>query len=535
MEIDDNEHLVSDDASVGNEGEEDIEETSGDDDLDDDAPLNFFVARDGKTKWYPTRPTTKKDKVQMSHYPGVQNIAKDAFSPLDCWKLFFDNAFLEEIVRCTNKFILVNRDEKKKDLNEKYTDLAELRALCGLLYMCSMYGNNFLSPADLWRTDGTGIEIFSLTMSYTRFQFLSRSLNFDDIKTRPTRKEQDKLAQVRTMTEMFLQNCQKVFSVSDLVSIKEKYEPFQGKCSFKQYLPNSTKKYGVKFYTALDAIMFYTFNFEIDVPNQVEGEHKVDNSPESVVLRLCTPVLHEGRTVICDHPYATPLLAKKLLSKQTYLVGRWDRHEQAIPKHFASAKQWGSRKRIQVGYTEDVTLVATLKKKSCLVTASTRPDENPDELNTLVSTVHDMVDRVTDSHDSITVNTPGTRWPMLVFYFLLNTAATNALIISRCNGNDVTSRRDFIRDLSMSLCHDHLVARLLCESVPITMKARIAKITKSQIPTVALECPPTSRHRCQECPSKKNRKTTNICKHCRKFLCIELYLPLVKINLHKVT
>lgn len=72
-----------------------------------------------------------------------------------------------------------------------------MRALCGLLYMCSLYGNNFLSPADLWRTDGTGIEIFSLTMSYSRFQFLSRSLNFDDIKTRPARKESDKLAQVR--------------------------------------------------------------------------------------------------------------------------------------------------------------------------------------------------------------------------------------------------------------------------------------------------------------------------------------------------
>lgn len=329
------------------------------------------------------------------------------------------------------------------------------------------------------------------------------------------------------MTEMFASNCQKAFAVSDLVSIKEKFEPFNGKCSFKQFLPNSTKKYGVKFYTALDAIMFYTFNFEINVPNQVEGPHKLDASPENVVLRLCNPVLGEGRTIICDSPYASPLLAKKLLSRQTYLVGMWDRHDQAIPKSFSSVKSWCGRKRTQVGYTEDVTLVATLKKKSCMITASTRPDENPSELNTFVSTVHDMVTRVTESHESISLNTATSpRWPLLVYYFVLNTAATNALIISRCNGNDVTSRRDFIRDLAMSLCHDHLVARLVCESVPITSKARIAKITKSEIPNVALDCPVTSRHRCQECPSKKNRKTTNICKECRKFLCIE---HLVKI------
>lgn len=50
----------------------------------------------------------------------------------------------------------------------KETTSTELDALIGLLYLA---GLNKSSLKDLWRTDGTGVDIFRTTMSLQRFSF----------------------------------------------------------------------------------------------------------------------------------------------------------------------------------------------------------------------------------------------------------------------------------------------------------------------------------------------------------------------------
>ena len=48
----------------------------------------------------------------------------------------------------------------------KWIDKTELKAFLGLLYLVGLHSSNWLNLQDLWATDGSGIEIFRLTIYY---------------------------------------------------------------------------------------------------------------------------------------------------------------------------------------------------------------------------------------------------------------------------------------------------------------------------------------------------------------------------------
>lgn len=497
--------------------------------FEDDEPPEpeFSLGRDGRTRWYSSRPANSKPKFQSVHYPGVQSVAENLTTPYDCWRLFF-NESLDSIVTYTNTYIELSQEElgRGEEANcRRPTNITELEAFIGLLYLCGIYKSDNMNTSDLWKKDGTGVELFSYTMHHNRFCFLLEAIQFDDVRTRDERKEFDKLAPIRDLLDIFIDNCQKNYCVSDLVFIKERYEPFRGKCSFKQYLPNSNKHYGIHMHTAMDAVMFYTFNIEIDVPNQVNGVYKLDNGFNNLVLRLSEPILSDGRCVIVEKP-CNFKLAKKLLSKRTYLVGKLNTNEVEIPEHFTQAH----RNQLQTAYTDDSTLVSIPKKNHCSVLLSTRPDEIAEDLGQFVTVVHRMVKCVHENDACIRfISRDNNRWPMVVFYSLLNIASQNSLIISRCNGKEIESRKDFVRELAMSLVHKHLVGNMENPALAFIVKTRISKITRKEIPMQSLQfnCDEgTLAYRCHECPTRRKKKTKQVCKDCKKPLCLD---HLVKI------
>lgn len=490
----------------------------------------FSLGRDNRTRWYTSRPANSKSKFQSVHYPGVQSVAENLTEPYECWRLFF-NDILDSIVTYTNTYIELSQEESglgkgEEAICKRPTNVTEIEAFIGLLYLCGIYKSDSMNTSDLWKKDGTGVELFSYTMHHNRFQFLLEAIQFDDVRTRDERKESDKLAPVRDLLDLFIDNCQKNYCVSDLVFIKERYEPFRGKCSFKQYLPNSNKHYGLRMHTAMDAVMFYTFNVEIDVPNQVTGVYKLDTGFNNLVLRLCEPILSDGRCVIVEKP-ANFKLAKKLLSKRTYLVGKLDPGELEIPEHFVNVTSHCS---LRAAYTEDATLVSIPKKSHASVLLSTRPDEVAEDLGQFVTVVSRMVKVVHDNDACVRfISKDNNRWPMIVFYSLLNIASQNSLIISRCNGKEIESRKEFVRELAMKLVHNHLVGNMDNPALAFIVKTRISKITRQEIPIQSLQfqCEEGSlAYRCHECPTRRKKKTKNVCKDCKKPLCLE---HLVKI------
>ncbi|KAJ8932981.1 hypothetical protein NQ318_011198 [Aromia moschata] len=107
------------------------------------------------------------------------------------------------------------------------TNICEIKALIGLLYLARFYRSSRLNLDDLWVTDGTGIDLFWKTMSLQR---LLCCLRFDNIENREERKEVDKLAAIRAVFKMFIQNSQNADIPGAYLTIDEKLESFRGRC-----------------------------------------------------------------------------------------------------------------------------------------------------------------------------------------------------------------------------------------------------------------------------------------------------------------
>jgi len=138
----------------------------------------FFLGKDKITKWYKNNPPfnvrTRRHNIVL-HLPGVKRIDKDAKSVLDCWKLFFPDTVVIDIVECTNKYLAKIRANYQNNKNVRDTTKEEMDALLGLLYLAGYLRSNHLNLHDLWRTDGFSPEYFRAVMSEKRFFFITSS------------------------------------------------------------------------------------------------------------------------------------------------------------------------------------------------------------------------------------------------------------------------------------------------------------------------------------------------------------------------
>lgn len=234
----------------------------------------YFLGRDKTSQWNKHCPSkkvrTRKANI-VNHLPGVANCAKHMKSVLETWDLFFPEEILRIIVENTNKFITSISENYSRERDAMPTDIVEIKALLGLVYLRGVLKSSRLNVDELWDKNGCGVERFRLTMSKQRFLFLLRSLRFDDRLTREERKQVDKLAPIRDILDIFVKKCQDMYHVSDFVTIDEMLPAFRGRCQFKQYIPSKPNKYGIKIFSLVDAKMHYTKNLEVYVGQQPDG------------------------------------------------------------------------------------------------------------------------------------------------------------------------------------------------------------------------------------------------------------------------
>lgn len=226
------------------------------------------------------------------------------------------------IVDCTNKYIASIQENYCRERDARATDIIEIRAFIGLLYLAGVAHANSLNCEDLWRRDGYGIEMFHLTMSLQRFRFLLRCIRFDDRTTRPERSKIDKLAPIRTIFENFVAHCQAGYYHSEFITVDEILAGFRGRCSFRQYIPSKPNKYGLKIFALCDAKMFYTSKLEVYVGSQPDGPFKFSNSPSDVVLRMCNHISGSCRNVTMDNWFTSIPLIETLLHEHKLTVIR---------------------------------------------------------------------------------------------------------------------------------------------------------------------------------------------------------------------
>ena len=91
---------------------------------------------------------------------------------------------LEIVVEDTNLYISDLGAGYVRERKAKPTDLCEIKALFGLLYLAGTLKSGRLNTKELWDRNGVGVERFWLVMSRDCFHFLLRCLRFDNLETR---------------------------------------------------------------------------------------------------------------------------------------------------------------------------------------------------------------------------------------------------------------------------------------------------------------------------------------------------------------
>lgn len=129
--------------------------------------------------------------------PELNGPTLNADSPEELWGVFITPEIIGVLVEHTNSIIATKKCNYAQSCKTNDTDDVEMKALIGLLMLAGTYHANRLNVEDIWNNDGTGIEVFKMTMSLNCFRFLLCCLRFDDKAAREERKKVDKLDSVR--------------------------------------------------------------------------------------------------------------------------------------------------------------------------------------------------------------------------------------------------------------------------------------------------------------------------------------------------
>lgn len=98
----------------------------------------YFTGKDNTTKWkkhLPPQNIRTRSKNIVTHLPGVKGPVRNLKTPIEIWNCFFTMNILTAIVENTNKFIESVQDKYERSRNAKPTDITEIKALLGLLYI----------------------------------------------------------------------------------------------------------------------------------------------------------------------------------------------------------------------------------------------------------------------------------------------------------------------------------------------------------------------------------------------------------------
>lgn len=354
------------DHETNSEASSDGDESHFDNDSDDS---NVFYGKDKNFKWQKackSRSRTRTNNL-IIHLPGPKGRAKniDKNDITAVWKLFLTDNMLETILLHTNVKIR-NRYEQFQVPRPSYTaelDMIELNAFLGLLYLSGVMKSNHEDISALFANDGTGRDVFRATMSVTRFLFILSCLRFDDALTRDQRKEHNKLAAIQECWNIFIANCESLYTPGEYLTIDEMLVPFRGRCSFKMYMPKKPAKYGLKIMCLCDARTFYLCNAFVYTGKENTVSIDKVSVPTRDVLKLIPPIQNTNRNVTTDNWFSSVELCNKLREQGLTLLGTMRINKPQLPLEFKPNRRRQVGSTI-FGHNNDITIASYVPKKT---------------------------------------------------------------------------------------------------------------------------------------------------------------------------
>lgn len=385
----------------------------------------------------------------------------------------------------------------------------KLKAFLAILYARGAYEGNTLRLQYLWNKKW-GPSFFSSTMSRRDFTDILRYIRFDKRNQRSQRLQTDKFALVSAVWDKFIENSQNCFKPGASITVDEQLFPTKARCRFTQYMPNKPHKFGIKFWLASDVETKYVVN---GFPYLGKDETRNASTPlsEFVVMKLLEPYTMEGRTVTTDNFFTSIPLALKLRSKNTSLLGRIRANKRELPK-ICKLKKYSMARFSTLLYQSNGCTLTVYKskpnKKILLLSTKHKNIKIDKAAKKIPETVLfynktkfgvDVTDQMARKY---TVKSGCRRWPLQVFFNILDLAGINSWILYKNTTGENISRKDFLFRLAEELASEYQTSRQKPHEADISTTAGTVSVRKW----------------CQigYC---NNNKTTNICNKCKKSLC----------------
>ena len=518
------------------EQEGSLSDENNESDSDEDLEERILLAKSGiEWKETPFRANVRRSSRNIvTEKSGPLGAAKNCKTPLDIFSLFMPPSLITKITDHTNQKIEKIRERYGSSYVAAKTTNSELLAVLGILIISGAQQASRHDIQDLWKTDGTGMDLLRSVMSYKRFKFLLCQMRFDDSTTREERRSADRLAPIRDIFESVVASFRQMYSPTEFVTLDEALEPFRGRCGFVQYMPKKPAKYGLKLQCLCDANTNYTCNMEVYAGKQPNGPNK----PHGITMRLTAPIFGTGRNLTTDNWYTSVPLAEDLLKNKITLVGTMQKNKPDIPPEMRPQKDRDVF-TYKFGFRKDMIIASYVpkQKKAVIMLSTMHSDASIDETTgdkqkpsvvTFYNSTKGGVDTADKKCAATSCSRRTKRWPMSLFYSLINKVCLNSFVIYVWNNetDGLRLRREFLRSLGKELLRKQLEIRFqnrtgiqrglqnTIATCAASLGINVAMITE---PDCSEESAPkrVRRVRCAFCKDRK----TNTYSQCSKPFC----------------
>jgi hypothetical protein len=219
-------------------------------------------------------------------------------------------------------------------------------------------------------------------------------------------------------------------------------------------------------------------------------------------------------------------LAKKLLAKRTILVGTIRGNRRELPKTAKLKKDNMTRFSTLVYKAEDCVLtiykgkpskkVLALSSKHKSVKIANNDKRIPESISFYNKTKFgvDILDQMARKY---TVKAGSRRWPLQVFYNILDLAAINAWILYKETTGTTITRKDFLFQLAEELATEYIHERNV-----------------TSIQSLELQVPHTStdtsvRHKACQIGYCHLNRANGVCRQCKKCVCGKCTLEVYRV------
>lgn len=359
------------------------------------------------------------------------------------WDLVITPTMLKHMKMCTE-----NRAREESGDKDWSVSMDELEAFIAVLYARGWYGARNLELDFLWSKEW-GPPFFSQTMSRDRFREIMRYLRFDLRTERSQRLRTDKFALCSDLWDSFIVNCNSLYKPGPELTVDEQLFPSKARCPFTQYMPNKLDKFGIKFWMLCDAKTKFMCNAMLYLGKSDERAPDV-NLGEHVVLKLSESYMKKGRNITTDNYFTSVKLARALKAQQTSLVGTVNRKRREIPHEVKAAKGHRYSTVFLKNNDASLTVYQGKREKNVIVLSTMHPNITVGETEKRLPETIEVYNKNKAGVDSVdqmarlySVRAATRRWPVHVFYNVLDIAAINAYILfSECTGEKI-SRHEF--------------------------------------------------------------------------------------------